>query len=194
MPKFREATMQNRALIQSIEAEYQRYKALGESAITQVSAQELTQPFGGNSIATIAWHMSGNLVSRFTDFLTTDGEKPWRKRDEEFEPRQVTKEALLQKWEAGWAVLFATLQTLNDADLPRIVTIRKQELRVHEALHRSLAHASYHVGQIVLIAKSFRGAEWKYLSIPPAGSTAYNQNPSLEKPAQHANTIREKKQ
>ncbi|HYF51589.1 MAG TPA: DUF1572 family protein [Planctomycetota bacterium] len=175
--------MNSRALIESIEVEYKRYKTLGESAIAQVSDQELTQPFGGNSIAVIVWHLAGNLTSRFTDFLTTDGEKPWRKRDEEFIARETSKAEALTRWEPGWKVLFATLAALSDADLNRTVTIRNQTLLVHEALHRSLAHASYHVGQIVLIAKSFRGSEWKYLSIPPGGSQAYNQNPTLEKGA-----------
>jgi hypothetical protein len=126
--------------------------------------------------------MSGNFRSRFTDFLTADGEKPWRKRDEEFEARAVTRDELLAKWEQGWAVLLDTLQTLSDEDLDRSVAIRGQALSVLEALLRSLAHASYHVGQIVYAAKAARGDAWTYLSIPPGKSDEYNQNPTLERP------------
>jgi uncharacterized damage-inducible protein DinB len=168
-------------VVRSIEAEFRRYKALGEKAIAQLDGAALSAPptGGGNSIATICWHMSGNFRSRFTDFLTADGEKPWRKRDEEFEARAVTRDELLAKWEQGWAVL---LQTLSDEDLDRSVAIRGQALSVLEALLRSLAHASYHVGQIVYAAKAARGDAWTYLSIPPGKSDEYNQNPTLERP------------
>jgi hypothetical protein len=118
--------------------------------------------------------VSGNLQSRFTDFLSSDGEKPWRRRDEEFESRTVTRAELMAKWNQGWAVLFQTLGVLEDGDLSREVTIRSQRLSVNDALHRALAHMSYHVGQIVYLAKSMRGKDWKYLSIPPGQSDAYN--------------------
>jgi len=172
------------ATVRAIEAEFRRYKALGEKAIAQLDGAALSAapPGGGNSIATICWHVSGNFRSRFTDFLTTDGEKPWRKRDEEFEARAVTRDELLATWEQGWAVLLATLDTLVDDDLDRSVTIRGQALSVLEALLRSLAHASYHVGQIVYAAKAARGDDWTYLSIPPGKSDEYNQNPTLERP------------
>lgn len=165
------------ATVRSIEAEFLRYKALGEKAIAQLDGPALSAPpaGGGNSIATVCWHMSGNFRSRFTDFLTTDGEKPWRGRDEEFEARTVTRAELLEKWEQGWAVLTATLGTLDDGDLDRPVTIRGQTLSVLEALLRSLAHASYHVGQIVYAAKSARGADWTYLSIPPGESEQFTR-------------------
>ena len=171
-------------VVRSIEAEFRRYKALGEKAIAQLDAAALAAapPGGGNSIATICWHVSGNFRSRFTDFLTTDGEKPWRQRDEEFEPRTVTREELLAKWEQGWAVLLDTLGTLGDGDLDREVTIRGQSLSVLEALLRSLAHASYHVGQIVYAARSARGDDWTWLSIPPGQSEQYNRNPTLDRP------------
>ena len=172
------------SVVRSIEAEFTRYKALGEKAIAQLDGAALSAPptGGGNSIATICWHVSGKFRSRFTDFLTTDGEKPWRKRDEEFEARAVTRDELLAKWEQGWAVLLDTLQVLSDDDLDRSVTIRGQALSVLEALLRSLAHASYHVGQIVYAAKAARGDDWTYLSIPPGKSDEYNQNPTLERP------------
>jgi uncharacterized damage-inducible protein DinB len=159
-------------IIDSIRAEYLRYKSLAEGAIRQLSDEELSSSAhqSDNSIAVICWHVSGNLRSRFTDFLTTDGEKPWRRREEEFQPRQVTRGELLEKWEQGWSVLFATLSGLTDAQLGDGVTIRGDRLEVQEALHRSLAHVAYHVGQIVYIAKAARADGWSYLSIPPGGS------------------------
>ena len=173
--------------IDSIRAEYLRYKSLAEAAIDQLSDDQLSTPGanGGNSIATICWHVSGNLKSRFTDFLTADGEKPWRQREEEFKARTVTRSELLAKWNEGWDVLLGTLSTLTDKQLSKTVMIRNQPLAVHEALHRSLAHLSYHVGQIVYAAKAMRGKDWKYLSIPHGQSAAYNQAPTSEKPAAH---------
>jgi hypothetical protein len=175
-----------RAAIAAVEAEYRRYKACAEGAFAQLTGAELNVQANAasNSIAMIVWHMSGNLASRFTDFLTTDGEKPWRKRDEEFAPRLVSKPECLDKWEAGWKVLLDTLATLRDADLDRTVRIRGQALTVRGALLRSLAHASYHVGQIVYMAKALRGAGWEYLTIPPGESEAYNRNPVLDAPPQ----------
>jgi len=170
-------------IIESIRAEYLRYKGLAEAAMAQIADADLNRagPNDGMSIAMIGWHVSGNLRSRFTDFLTTDGEKPWRQRDEEFESRSPSRAELNTKWEQGWSVLLATLSDLSDKDLNRTVTIRGQQLLVHEALLRSVTHASYHVGQMVYLAKSFRGSEWKSLSIPPGQSQAYNLNPQLEK-------------
>jgi hypothetical protein len=172
-----------RRIIESITNEYRRYKTLSEDAIAQLDDADLSRPGPGqgNSIAIIAWHVSGNLTSRFTDFLATDGEKAWREREEEFRARTVTREEFLAKWNRGWNVVLDTLATLSDADLTRTVTIRAQPLGVDEALHRSLAHTSYHVGQIVYLAKAFRGADWKYLSIPPGQSAAYNAAPDKEK-------------
>src|SRR5262249_37685037 len=137
-------------IIESIRAEYLRYKALAEAAIDQLSDAELSAegPSAGNSVAVICWHVAGNLRSRFTEFLTADGEKAWRQRDEEFKPRTVSKAVLLAKWNEGWDVLLDALSTVSDDQLQRTVTIRRQPLLVIEALQRSLAHASYHVGQI----------------------------------------------
>ncbi len=180
------------SIVQSIRGEFGRYKALGEGAIAQLGDEELcsTAAPNANSIATIVWHLSGNFRSRFIDFLTTDGEKPDRRRDEEFERRAVTRDELLAKWEAGWQIVLGSLDELSDADLQRTITIRAQPLLVHEALSRSLAHASYHVGPIVLLAKTLRADSWKYLSIPPGQSAAYNQSPGRETPAAHAARIR----
>jgi hypothetical protein len=172
-----------RSVIASIESEYRRYKLLAEASFHQLAEPQLAEPGTGsaNSIATLAWHVSGNLKSRFTDFLTSDGEKPWRDRESEFQPRHVTRDELLQQWEEGWRALFGALGELVDRDLSRSVTIRGFPLTVAEALHRSLAHVSYHVGQIVFIAKVIRGADWEYLSIPPGESSDYNEDPTREK-------------
>ena len=179
------------SIIESMRGEFVRYKALAEGAIRQVPDAQLSAVpgGGGNSIAVICWHVSGNLRSRFTDFLTTDGEKPWRRREEEFAARTVARDELLAKWNQGWDVLLATLDGLTDAHLTETVTIRGQAFLVHEALHRALAHASYHVGQIVYVAKALRGAEWTYLSIPPGQSDEYNKRPGNEKGAAHARSI-----
>ena len=170
--------------VESVRGEYLRYKALAEAAIDQLDEAQLsaTGP-GGNSIAVICWHVSGNLRSRFTDFLSSDGEKPWRHREEEFQARHVSRAELLEKWNAGWTVLLETLAALSDAELGRTVTIRQQPLSVNDALHRSLAHTSYHVGQIVYVAKALRGADWKYLSIPPGESDTYNASANRDRPA-----------
>lgn len=187
--------MSDNQLVKSIEAEYRRYRALAESALQQVDEADLSAPgpAGGNSLAIICWHIGGNLLSRFTDFLTSDGEKPWRDREEEFAQRTVSRAELLAKWNAGWSVMFDALNGLSDDDLMKSVTIRNQPLAVHEALHRSLAHVSYHVGQIVYLAHSIAGGKWKYLSIPPGGSAAYNANPDRDKPAAHAEGLGLKK-
>jgi hypothetical protein len=174
-------------VIESIRGEYQRYKKLAEAAISQVEEARLSAAPSteGNSIATICWHVAGNLKSRFTDFLTSDGEKPWRNREEEFDARSVSRTALLAKWDDGWSALFAALDGLSDDLLGREVRIRGQALSVLEALHRSLAHTSYHVGQIVFLAKENAGANWRSLSIPKGQSAAFNQNPGGQKPAEH---------
>ena len=174
-----------REIVSSIEGEWRRYKILGEGALKQLRDDALgkTGPGEGNSIAVIVWHVAGNLKSRFTDFLTADGEKPWRDRDAEFQPRTgVTRRELMEKWNAGWATLFAALEPLNDEDLSRVVTIRGETFRVHEALHRLLPHTCYHVGQIVYLAKSFRADNWNCLTIPLGKSQEYNRNPTREKP------------
>jgi hypothetical protein len=175
-------------IVKSIRAEFVRYKALAEAAFAQLTEADLSKARGSedNSIAVIAWHISGNLRSRFTDFLTTDGEKPWRRRDEEFDQRAVTRAELDEKWTSGWSPLLSALDALTDDDLRRTVTIREQPMLVFEALHRSLAHLSYHVGQIVYVAKATKGADWKSLSIPRGQSQSYNQNPSAERPEAHA--------
>jgi hypothetical protein len=174
-------------VIDAIRGEYERYKKLAEAAMAQIDEAQLSAAPSAesNSIAMICWHVSGNLKSRFTGFLTSDGEKPWRNREEEFDTRSVTRAELLARWEDGWAALFGALAGLSDDALEKQVTIRGQALSVCEALHRSLAHTSYHVGQIVYLAKESAGAGWASLSIPKGQSAAFNQNPSGQKPHEH---------
>jgi hypothetical protein len=158
--------------MESIEAVYSRYRSTAEAAMDQLSNDELIAvPAGAaSSVVTIAWHVGGNLRSRFTDFLTTDGEKPWRDRESEFLARSPSRAELLEFWNSGWDVLEESLAGVADSNLADTVTIRGEELSVIQALHRSLAHTAYHVGQIVHRAKELRGEDWTYLSIPPGGS------------------------
>ena len=175
----------------SILGEFRRYKALGDAALAQLEDGELASADGrgGNSAAILVWHVGGNLRSRFTDFLTADGEKPWRQRDEEFIARTVTRAEMLEKWNSGWDALFDALNGLSDDHLQQTVTIRGQSFAVHDALHRSLAHICYHVGQLVFLAKGFRGEEWKNLSIPLGKSEEANRTPTHQDPAAHAASI-----
>jgi len=169
-------------IIDSIKKEYQRYKVLGEGAIRQVSDSEINNIIGdeNNSITIVIRHISGNLKSRFTDFLTSDGEKSWRNREDEFDSVELDKTELMKVWEEGWTVLFDTLEPLTDKDLSKTVKIRGIDLLVHAALHRSLVHTSYHVGQIVILARIFTGEKWESLSIPKGKSSQYNKTPTKE--------------
>jgi hypothetical protein len=179
------------SVLDSIKGEYLRYRALADGAMAQLTDAQLSAegPNGGNSIAVICWHLSGNFASRFTEFLTSDGEKPWRQRESEFARRAPTREELQARWSGGWAILLDALAPLTDADLSRTVLLRGQPFLVHEALLRSLAHVAYHTGQIVYLAKALRGTDWQYLSIPPGQSDAYNRNPSLDRAASHSSSI-----
>jgi hypothetical protein len=170
-------------VVVSVRAEMRRYRGLAEGALEQLTQQELGAPGPGasNSAATIVWHIAGNLRSRFTDFLSSDGEKPWRNREEEFLPRQVSREELETVWASGWVCLDAALETLVDADLQRQVTIRGLEHFVHEALLRSVAHVAYHVGQLVTLGRANRQRDWKFLTIPPGATATYNDKPVREK-------------
>ena len=156
---------------------FRNYKNLAERAIEQVSDGEFfaTIDEEANSIATIVKHIAGNLRSRWSDFLTTDGEKPDRNRDTEFELFNDTRESLMKFWEDGWQVLFEAIEPLTVDDFSKTVTIRGQEHTIVEAINRQLTHYSYHIGQIVLLAKHFRSTEWKTLSVPKNRSAEFNQ-------------------
>ena len=136
-----------------------------------------------NSISIIIRHMSGNMLSRWTNFLTEDGEKEWRQRDDEFELHELSKKELVENWEKGWACFLDTLEGLKKKDLKKMVSIRGENLSVIDAINRQLAHYPYHIGQIIHIAKTIKGKKWKNLSIPKGGSDIYNQSGELKDPA-----------
>lgn len=156
---------------------FRNYKRMAERAIEQVSDEEFFQAIDAeaNSIAVIVKHIAGNLVSRWTDFLTSDGEKPDRHRDTEFEMIGDTRESLMQFWERGWQVLFDAIEPLTPEDFSKNVTIRGEPHSIVEAINRQVTHYAYHIGQIVLLAKHFRTSEWKTLSIPKNRSAEFNQ-------------------
>ncbi|CAN5162764.1 DUF1572 domain-containing protein [soil metagenome] len=157
---------------------FKYYKNLGDKAIDQLSDEEvLRKPNdASNSIALIVHHLSGNMLSRFTDFLTTDGEKPWRDREAEFEESYADKNVMVIAWENGWKCLFNTLESLQPDDLSRLIYIRNEGQTVLEAIQRQLAHYSSHVGQIMYQAKVMKGDDFKSLSIPKGTSSDYNKN------------------
>jgi len=156
------------------------YKELAERAMDQVTDEQLfaTLDEEANSIAIVVKHMAGNMRSRWTDFLTSDGEKPDRNRDSEFVDPPATRKALLVAWEDGWATLFRALEPLTDADLGRTITIRGEAHSVMQAINRQVAHYAHHVGQIVLLAKHFAGGRWQSLSIPRNQSADFNRKVS----------------
>ena len=157
---------------------FRYYKKLADGALAQVTDEEFFRALDeeSNSIAIIVKHIAGNMRSRWTDFLESDGEKPWRRRDAEFElGAGETRTASIEQWESAWRILFAALEPLNETDLSRPVTIRGERHAVMQAINRQIAHYAYHVGQIVLLAKHWRGAEWQSLSIPRGGSAAFNR-------------------
>ncbi|PJJ76206.1 uncharacterized protein DUF1572 [Thermoflavifilum aggregans] len=160
------------AFLDSIRARFQMYRELAEKTFEQLNDEDFyyrPDP-SSNSIAILIQHMAGNLRSRFTDFLNSDGEKPWRNRDQEFEDQQLDRNELMQQWQQGWKCLFDALDSLKEQDLVRHVTIRDEPLTVIDALHRQLAHQAYHVGQIVYLGKVLKKNRWKTLSIPRKNS------------------------
>ncbi len=155
---------------------FRNYKKLAEKAMDQVSDEEFFRAIDqeANSIATITKHIGGNLRSRWTDFLTSDGEKPDRNRDSEFIVESDTRESLMQFWENGWDTLFETLQSLTIEDLGKIVQIRGEDFTVVKAINRAAMHTASHVGQITFLAKHFRSSEWQTLSVPKNKSAEFN--------------------
>jgi Protein of unknown function (DUF1572) len=156
---------------------FRQYKTMGERAMKQVTDDQLFTALDEemNSIAIIVKHMAGNMRSRWTDFLTTDGEKPDRNRESEFEAPPASRAALMQVWEDGWGLVFRALEPLSDEDLGRTVTIRGEPHSVMQAIHRQVAHYACHCGQIVLLAKHFAHDHWTSLSIPRGKSALLNQ-------------------
>jgi hypothetical protein len=157
--------------------EFHKLKQMAERAMEQLEEGDFHYRLheDANSIGVIVKHLAGNMRSRFSDFLTSDGEKPDRHRDEEFVEEQVSRAELLRRWEAGWAVVFAALDGLSDADLSRVVLIRGEPHTVFKAINRQTSHYGYHVGQIVLLARHIKGAQWKYLTIPRGQSEQYTR-------------------
>ena len=156
---------------------FRNYKNLAERAIEQVSDEEFFEAIGAeaNSIAVVVKHIAGNSISRWRDFLTTDGEKPDRDRDSEFEITAETRAALMDFWERGWQTLFENLEPLTVDDFSKTIKIRGQRHTIVEAINRQMTHYAYHVGQIVLLAKHFKSADWKTLSVPKNRSADFNQ-------------------
>jgi uncharacterized damage-inducible protein DinB len=159
--------------------DFKMYKNLGDKAIERLSEEEMhwTPSPESNSMAVLILHMAGNMRSRWTDFLTTDGEKPDRNRDTEFEDTQKSKEELSKLWNEGWNILFSALEPITGDMLLNKVTIRQQPLTIIEAVSRQVAHYSYHVGQMVYLAKQIRDKDFESLSIPKGNSAAFNSNP-----------------
>jgi len=156
---------------------FRYYKGLAEQAMAQLTDEQLVAILDAesNSIAVIVMHMTGNMRSRFTDFLTTDGEKPDRRRDLEFSDPLATRDALMASWEAGWSSVFGAMESLVDVDLARTVTIRGEAHSVMQAVNRQLAHYSYHCGQIVFLAKHLNADGWKPLTVGRGQSEEFNR-------------------
>jgi uncharacterized damage-inducible protein DinB len=156
---------------------FRHYKRLAERAMAQLSEEQLTTALDeeSNSVAVIVKHMAGNMRSRFTDFMSSDGEKPDRHRDTEFEEPPATREALLTLWNQGWASLLAAIEPLTEADLAATITIRGEAHSVMQAINRQIAHYSYHCGQIVFLAKHLAGKSWTSLSVPRGESERFNE-------------------
>jgi len=164
--------------LKSAKRQFEYYKLLGDKTIAALPDGKLSWQYNeeSNSITTIVKHLHGNMFSRWTDFLTSDGEKEWRKRDSEFEAEKLDKKSVLKLWDEGWKCLFDALNNLQEEDLSRIIYIRNQGHTVLEAINRQLAHYPYHIGQIVFIGKMILNEKWESLSIPRGKSGDYNSD------------------
>jgi hypothetical protein len=169
--------------LDSVKKQFEYYKMLGDKTFSQVPDEKLFWQYNedSNSIATIVKHLWGNMLSRWTDFLTSDGEKEWRNRDAEFENDIITRQEVIDKWNEGWTCLFKAINSLTADDLDKIIYIRNQGHTVMEAINRQLAHYPYHVGQIVFLGKMVTQNGWASLSIPRGNSQSYN-NEKFSKP------------
>lgn len=164
--------------LSSIIKQFQYYKLLGDNTFAQVSKNDIHWQYNddSNSMAIIVKHIAGNMLSRWTNLLTEDGEKSWRHRDQEFIDSYSSKEDMLASWDNGWHCLFDALKPLGQNDLERIIYIRNQGHTVTEAINRQQAHYAFHIGQIVFLGKMIKGSEWQSLSIPKGESSAYNKD------------------
>ena len=172
----------------SIIKQFEYHKSLGDKTIAQLSFEDLQNEVAKdtNSVAIIVKHLVGNMLSRWTNFLTEDGEKEWRARDHEFENTFTSKVELIDAWEKGWDCLFKALKPLSENDLERIIYIRNEGHTVTEAIHRQMMHYGYHVGQIVFLGKLIKGNDWQSLSIPKGQSKVYNKAKfEMEKSRKH---------
>ncbi len=162
--------------LNSAKKQFAYYRSLGEKTFTQLNDADLFWRFNdeSNSIAIIIRHLSGNMLSRWTNFLISDGEKEWRNRDTEFDDTVSTREELMAAWNQGWDCLFFALNSIADEDWSKTVNIRNEPHRIEDAINRQLAHYPYHIGQIVFVGKMIAGAKWKSLSIPKGNSEKYN--------------------
>ena len=163
--------------LNSIKKQFEYYKSVGEKTFDQLDENDLFWQYNAesNSIAIIVNHLWGNMKSRWTDFLTSDGEKEWRNRDLEFESVIKTKKDLIEKWKDGWKCLFDALDSVTQDNLETKVYIRNQEHSIIEAVNRQLAHYSYHIGQLVYVGRMIKGSEWKSLTIPKGKSNEFNK-------------------
>jgi hypothetical protein len=163
--------------LDSVIKRFKEYKILGEKTFEQLNDVEMhfKPNTASNNIAIIIQHLYGNMLSRWSNFLTEDGEKDWRKRDDEFECHQFSKQQLMDKWNEGWTVFLKSLESLNTNDLSKTITIRGQPLNVVDAINRQMAHYSYHVGQIVYLGRWIKEDQWKSLSIPKNKSQQFNE-------------------
>jgi uncharacterized damage-inducible protein DinB len=161
----------------SVIKQFEYYKSLGEKTFHQLTFEDLKKEFAedSNSISIIVKHIVGNMLSRWTNFMTEDGEKIWRHRDEEFIDTFKTKEELIEDWNKGWNCLFEAIKPLKTKDLERIIYIRNQGHTVTEAINRQSAHYAYHIGQMVFLGKLIKGNQWQSLSIPKGLSSNYNK-------------------
>lgn len=168
-------------IIATCTAEFCKTKLTAEQVFAQLADEQFHIRINAqqNSIAVIIQHLAGNMLSRWTNFLTTDGEKPGRDRDDEFVEHRYSRAKLMDLWNSGWAALFSALESLTDADLQRGVTIRNEPHTVFHAINRQTAHYNLHLGQILLIGKHLCGECWNYLSIPPGGSAAFNRQKGM---------------
>lgn len=174
--------------ISAVIKQFNYYKLVGDKTFEQLTFQDMqfTPNEASNSISVIVKHMVGNMLSRWTNFLTEDGEKSWRQRDQEFEESYTNKQDIIAAWENGWNCLFDSIIRLTDQDLNKIVYIRNEGHLVSEAIFRQLGHYPYHIGQIAYVGKMIKGDKWQSLSIPKGKSTTYNKEKfSKEKGKRH---------